>query len=67
MKHRGGPLCPCCRRDFIIDPFDLDDVEDALDSPSHDHDEENPSTNVPDMTIRSKFIHHTFFILRTVA
>jgi hypothetical protein len=30
MKQRGGPLCPCCRRDFIIDPLDLDDEEDAL-------------------------------------
>ncbi|KAG7369095.1 ring finger domain containing protein [Nitzschia inconspicua] len=25
MKQREGPLCPCCRRDFVIDPFD--DVE----------------------------------------
>ena len=23
MKQREGPLCPCCRRDFIVDPFDL--------------------------------------------
>jgi len=22
MKQREGPLCPCCRRDFVIDPFD---------------------------------------------
>jgi hypothetical protein len=22
MKQRDGPLCPCCRRDFVIDPFD---------------------------------------------
>ena len=32
MKQRDGPLCPCCRRDFVIDPFDLgpgeiDDLE----------------------------------------
>ena len=27
MKQREGPLCPCCRRDFIVDPFD--DVEDG--------------------------------------
>jgi hypothetical protein len=25
MKLRGGegPICPCCRRDFIVDPYDL--------------------------------------------
>lgn len=22
MKQREGPFCPCCRRDFVIDPFD---------------------------------------------
>ncbi len=32
MKQRDGPLCPCCRRDFVIDPFDngrgeMDDLE----------------------------------------
>lgn len=26
MRQRDGPLCPCCRRDFVIDPFDLQDV-----------------------------------------
>jgi hypothetical protein len=26
MNQRGGVLCPCCRRAFIIDPFDLDDM-----------------------------------------
>jgi hypothetical protein len=25
MKQREGPLCPCCRRDFVIDPFDLEE------------------------------------------
>jgi len=30
MKQREGPLCPCCRRDFIVDPFDLiEDDEEA--------------------------------------
>jgi hypothetical protein len=24
MNQREGPLCPCCRRDFILDPYDLD-------------------------------------------
>ena len=49
MKQRGGPLCPCCRRNFIIDPFDLDDVEGAVDSPSHDRDEESTTSTVPDI------------------
>jgi hypothetical protein len=25
MKQREGPLCPCCRRDFIVDPFDVEE------------------------------------------
>jgi len=25
MKQREGPLCPCCRRDFIIDPYDAEE------------------------------------------
>jgi hypothetical protein len=24
LRQRDGPLCPCCRRDFLIDPFDID-------------------------------------------
>lgn len=37
MKQRDGPLCPCCRRDFVIDPFDLgrgemDDLEKGVSS-----------------------------------
>jgi hypothetical protein len=53
MKQRNGPLCPCCRREFIIDPFDLDDVQGALDSLSHDEDDENTTTNVHDIPISS--------------
>ena len=33
MKQREGPLCPCCRRDFIVDPFDL------LEEEANRHDE----------------------------
>ena len=25
IKQRGNPLCPCCRRDFVIDPLDAED------------------------------------------
>merc|ERR1712125_191159 len=27
MKQREGPLCPICRRDFIVDPFDIEDID----------------------------------------
>ena len=27
MRQREGPLCPCCRRDFIVDPYDLETNE----------------------------------------
>jgi hypothetical protein len=32
MKQREGPLCPCCRRDFILDPYDLEEEEEEADS-----------------------------------
>jgi hypothetical protein len=31
MKQREGPLCPCCRRDFILDPYDLEEGEEEVD------------------------------------
>lgn len=27
MKQRDGPLCPCCRRDFVLDPYDMEDLD----------------------------------------
>ena len=44
LPQRDGPICPCCRRDFLVDPYDLvlagvkgDDEEesDALASETH--------------------------------
>lgn len=29
MKQRDGPLCPCCRRDFVLDPYDMEDIDPA--------------------------------------
>lgn len=37
MKLRADPVCPCCRRDFIVDPLDMDEdeaAEMALDHPT---------------------------------
>ena len=50
MKQREGPLCPCCRRDFVIDPFDLsagetDDLEKGAPS-RNSNNETTPSTNI---------------------
>lgn len=28
LRQREGPLCPCCRRDFIIDPYDVQKHDD---------------------------------------
>lgn len=29
LKQRGRPLCPCCRRDFVVDPLDEEETEEA--------------------------------------
>ena len=43
LKQREGPLCPCCRRDFIVDP---DDVT-AEDQQENEHDSNNDETFEP--------------------
>ena len=30
IKQRGNPLCPCCRRDFVLDPLDMDEDFEGL-------------------------------------
>jgi hypothetical protein len=29
LKQRGRPLCPCCRRDFVLDPLDKEETANA--------------------------------------
>jgi Ring finger domain len=31
QQRYGGPLCPCCRRDFVVDPYDYMETEDVDD------------------------------------
>mmetsp|Transcript_3552 Transcript_3552/g.5953 ORF Transcript_3552/g.5953 Transcript_3552/m.5953 type:complete len:279 (+) Transcript_3552:161-997(+) len=34
LKQRGRPLCPCCRRDFVVDPLDEEETaESGIPSP----------------------------------
>jgi len=43
MKQREGPLCPCCRRDFVIDPYDVDDEDVFMAELEEDEDDEQVS------------------------
>jgi Anaphase-promoting complex subunit 11 RING-H2 finger len=36
MKQREGPLCPICRRDFVVDPLDFLEEERNDNANSHD-------------------------------
>lgn len=31
MRQREGPLCPCCRRDFVVDPYDIENGDNVFD------------------------------------
>lgn len=44
MRKRGYPLCPCCRRDFVVDPYDLDDesIQLAMSASDHHAEDESP-------------------------
>jgi hypothetical protein len=45
LRQRDGPLCPCCRRDFIVDPYDVESGESAEDD---DESAPEPITMVSD-------------------
>jgi hypothetical protein len=47
IKQREGPLCPCCRRDFIVDPFDVADFDHSGDSAGP------PNTETPSISARN--------------
>lgn len=47
LKQRGRPLCPCCRRDFVIDPLDEEEELNGApvvsdDDPTTDDDDFDP-------------------------
>ena len=51
LPQRDGPICPCCRRDFLVDPYDLllagikaDDADDEEETPALDSETNNAST-----------------------
>jgi hypothetical protein len=38
LNQREGPLCPCCRQDFVVDPYDLEEeleLGEAMNKPRH--------------------------------
>jgi len=39
MKQRGAPLCPCCRREFVIDPYDDNNI--IMDNNNNDDDDDH--------------------------
>lgn len=40
LRQRERPLCPCCRRDFIIDPYDVDENDNDMDDDDNDDDDQ---------------------------
>lgn len=49
LKQREGPLCPCCRRDFVLDPFETE----ALDITSSGDDEHDQGGTLDQSSPRS--------------
>ena len=54
MKGRDGPLCPCCRRDFVIDPLDsMSEEMGDLEKGTREAVRGNPRRMVPTSTLTS--------------
>lgn len=47
IKQREGPLCPCCRRDFVIDPYDVDGEEWENHAVGHSHTLDSEDVELP--------------------
>ena len=49
LPQRDGPICPCCRRDFLVDPYDLLLVgvkaDDADDEGGRERHEQHPDSH----------------------
>jgi hypothetical protein len=50
-----GPVCPCCRRDFVIDPYDLITIQSPLASGETDRSCRASAPNAPVDTDESSY------------
>jgi hypothetical protein len=50
MKQHDGPLCPCCRREFVFDPFDRCDKGGSDEDDGYVDDVVLPTVRTPEST-----------------
>ena len=63
IKQKEGPLCPCCRRDFVVDPYDLEE-EDGDSTPKNHYYIRRPREQ---MSTRRLWLNWTGSLDETVA
>ena len=57
MKQREGPLCPCCRNEFVIDPFDT--VGENVESDNNRNNNNNNSIQHNTVSHVENLVHDT--------